>query len=364
MHKTTIKEMCKDFKIRAWYEDWKKEANEERKSFSPMCLEFYVKKYPNLSENEQIELWREHTNLRKKISSEAAKKNHEKARLTPGYYKDKGVRDKETAIENIMFKSGVNKEEAEEIFRMKRVKATAEQPGHIQYWLNRGYSEKDADINSKEYNKVHSIRCVEYWQTWGLDLDEATKRVSDIQREFSVQNPHTKEFWKNVDDPYKELKRYVYCIKNNHLFSKLGYSEIEIDDKFLDAIFEDRVALTDFVKCYIESKTSKNSLKRDYEDIVRGFTKLSLPFIAGMNTEGLEIDHIYSINAGFKNNVSPEIIGSIVNLRMITKTANIKKFDKCAIKLEELLRRYQELIDGKFDIRKYDEYFEYVGGLN
>lgn len=48
------------------------------------------------------------------------------------------------------------------------------------------------------------------------------------------------------------------------------------------------------------------------------------------------LDHKYSISMGFKNNIPPQIIGSIYNLEFILVADNIKKGIKCSITKEKL----------------------------
>lgn len=54
------------------------------------------------------------------------------------------------------------------------------------------------------------------------------------------------------------------------------------------------------------------------------------------------LDHIYSVKMGFVNNISPEIIGSRHNLRIISKTQNLQKHMRCDITLEKLLEKFHE----------------------
>jgi hypothetical protein len=48
------------------------------------------------------------------------------------------------------------------------------------------------------------------------------------------------------------------------------------------------------------------------------------------------LDHKYSISEGFKNKVSPNIIGSVYNLEFLLSTDNVRKGTKCSITLEKL----------------------------
>lgn len=54
------------------------------------------------------------------------------------------------------------------------------------------------------------------------------------------------------------------------------------------------------------------------------------------------LDHMFSICEGFRNDVSPEIIGDITNLMMLPAHDNCVKNKKCSIALEKLLEKYNE----------------------
>lgn len=52
---------------------------------------------------------------------------------------------------------------------------------------------------------------------------------------------------------------------------------------------------------------------------------------------GYELDHIYSISEGHKNNIDPNIIGHWKNLRVISAFSNDMKWTRCDITIEDLL---------------------------
>lgn len=60
----------------------------------------------------------------------------------------------------------------------------------------------------------------------------------------------------------------------------------------------------------------------------------------------LHLDHIYSINEGFKNSVPPEIIGHWTNLRLIPKKENSSKGSNCHKTKEQLYADYYRVIQG------------------
>lgn len=55
------------------------------------------------------------------------------------------------------------------------------------------------------------------------------------------------------------------------------------------------------------------------------------------------LDHKYSISEGFKQGISPEIIGNIVNLEFIPWEINLDKGGKCSITENELITIYNKI---------------------
>lgn len=57
----------------------------------------------------------------------------------------------------------------------------------------------------------------------------------------------------------------------------------------------------------------------------------------GNNLKGISRDHIISINYGFENNISPEIISHPANCQLLRHNENISKGKKCGLTLDQLL---------------------------
>jgi len=57
----------------------------------------------------------------------------------------------------------------------------------------------------------------------------------------------------------------------------------------------------------------------------------------------LHLDHKFSIAEGFRQGLSPEVIGNIANLQMLSSRENISKSDACSISKEELLLEIEKL---------------------
>ena len=65
-----------------------------------------------------------------------------------------------------------------------------------------------------------------------------------------------------------------------------------------------------------------------------------------LNRSTHALDHIYSIQEGFRNNIPPEIIGNCTNLRVISLSENSKKGMHSDKTLDELLDDYLKFIIG------------------
>jgi hypothetical protein len=71
--------------------------------------------------------------------------------------------------------------------------------------------------------------------------------------------------------------------------------------------------------------------KKKYYQMVRRITEQQpLTEIKGYDRRGLDyhLDHIYPIVEGFKNKISPEKIGNIDNLQIISSEDNLRKSDR------------------------------------
>jgi len=58
--------------------------------------------------------------------------------------------------------------------------------------------------------------------------------------------------------------------------------------------------------------------------------------------EEYAVDHIYSVRAGFDNNIASEVISNPSNLRMLPFASNISKSDRCDISIEGLYDGYNK----------------------
>jgi len=88
--------------------------------------------------------------------------------------------------------------------------------------------------------------------------------------------------------------------------------------------------------------------QNNYRDNVTQLTELNYkkykniinPYNLNRKRGQFNLDHIYSVMDGFKNNVLPEIISHPYNLQMLSENINISKSDRSDISLEELHNRH------------------------
>jgi hypothetical protein len=81
--------------------------------------------------------------------------------------------------------------------------------------------------------------------------------------------------------------------------------------------------------------------QRVWEETARQFKKYfyMIPD-AEKRSNDYHLDHIFSISEGFRNNVPPEVIGHVTNLRIISAFENNSKSGKCHKTLTALYEDY------------------------
>jgi hypothetical protein len=92
------------------------------------------------------------------------------------------------------------------------------------------------------------------------------------------------------------------------------------------------------------------SLRRLYYDRVTYFTRISWKEEfdkinpTRLNRSEIDLDHVYSIQQGFRDNIPPYIIGHWTNLRMLEKTENYSKGMRCDKTQEQLFNDFFSVI--------------------
>lgn len=108
----------------------------------------------------------------------------------------------------------------------------------IEYWIEKGYSEKDSIDKIKSIRREESWQCVEFWIKRGYSKNEAIKIISEKQKEINkkrdytknCKNPYSKEYYieKGVIDE-NEINRLIKEMKDKKN-PYLKWSENELQE--------------------------------------------------------------------------------------------------------------------------------------
>jgi len=162
---------------------------------------------------------------------------------------------------------------------------------------------------------------------------------------------------------YGQLKSKKECLEKygvEHYFQtdkfKRQYKNIMLEKHGVDNYFKS----DEFKKQMLEDgyHYSPEDIKRIeiYYKAVQKYTRINyklfkniIEFDYKRTHLKFELDHIFSISEGFKHNIEPKIIGSLINLQIIPHELNRKKGKACWLSLEELNQLYDTfLIENSF----------------
>lgn len=217
-------------------------------------------------------------------------------------------------------------------------------------------------------NKVREKFKIEYGDDWRVEFDAHRKERSKFCKEFYLKNGDSEEV--AIKKAYEfNLK---HCGGRRQFYIDKGYSEDEIDT-ILEKIAKKRSenssrSIKNYKKKYgndwlIEFRNSQNQYRKRMEgwgywvplenldDFVRykrnvdSFTEQSIlesPELFKLRSKENHVDHIYSKKQGFIDDIDPQIIGSIVNLRILSNSENCSKKAKCHITRDELINKFTQ----------------------
>lgn len=136
-----------------------------------------------------------------------------------------------------------------------------------------------------------------------------------------------------------------YKIKKRTLYECQEYSTAKmVKTKYQKGIYRNTRIKNASYKYLLEvQKCSRKSIKLLF----------SKEILNAMKEYHWQIDHVYSVKAGFINNVPPQIIGCPYNLRAMRRLENIKKGAKCDITLKKLINIYNKKIKGYDNEKEY-----------
>lgn len=198
-----------------------------------------------------------------------------------------------------------------------------------EFWDNRTKKYRDSLNNrtSEEKNKAKEIK------------SSAMKLVhlNRSTEEKNILNNKISKALKNSDKAKAQRKERA----------KLGAKALKEYKKTLTI-----EQLNEFNKRYNKGgipEENKSEFKQYYK-LVWYFTNINLNLVENIEKRSIyyHLDHKYSIKKGFLENISPEIIGSSINLEIISFSDNCSKGAKCSISKEDLLSSFEKLKIGDF----------------
>ena len=144
------------------------------------------------------------------------------------------------------------------------------------------------------------------------------------------------------------------CCKKNKVIEPQLYNQLK--DDLINIIPMKSIYYENFIaqnqkersNNYISTYSKWNDVLNIVSDITKFKLENNLDNVIVIWTASTEkqnkcdtLDHMYSIFWGFYNEVPAKIIGSIYNLRYVSRSENSKKQNKCSIDLKTLLENYE-----------------------
>ena len=162
----------------------------------------------------------------------------------------------------------------------------------------------------------------------GKKIVLSEEQKNKIKELYVVKHKNREEISKIM----KLNKSYIEKIlsKSNYRRTKSEGTTIGMLKRFSGISYEDFLkSLNDFKK--YKRKVVSITKKQPIHDLLN-FNKRGVSGVDG----NYHLDHKFSIVEGFKQKISPWIIGNIINLEFIPWEENVKKRTKCSINKKEL----------------------------
>jgi len=164
-----------------------------------------------------------------------------------------------------------------------------------------------------------------------------------IQRKNSGVHPCYYEDKGLTDDEISFILKEINKKKSNHRRNRKYLRESGIEnweEIYLESQKRHRDTMESLGRWIVRSEYDSFG---KYRSLVSFYTRQSLEKkdLLNLNSKELHIDHRFSVKSGFLNQVSPEVIGSIVDLCFLPAKLNSAKEAKSSITPEELNELYK-----------------------
>jgi len=203
------------------------------------------------------------------------------------------------------------------------------------YYIRKGYSIDDSIAMAIDYQHNNSPLHIEYYISRGKNLEYARSHIRKIHDKKLGRDCYREFLRSNTSLSDEEISESIRKLRGHCTRENLG--DVEFDKRLLITrqTFESKkiwVPLDDLSDYELYRREVFKYTNMNDLTVLENFDKRARAGIEG----GYNLDHNYSISQGYINGISPELIGSIKNLRMIPWKENVVKQGKCEITIEEL----------------------------
>jgi len=195
------------------------------------------------------------------------------------------------------------------------------------------------------YSTYCSVKCRANHSEWQMVVRDTNKKRYGV--EFIAQLPHERikrgiEFRYNVKHTFDysnaQKKRRKTLVRIYGEDYNSGWTEEAIKKR----INNGNMVPYELRDEYLEYKRQVELITR--KQPINTLENHELRGVIGKDENPYHLDHVISMYEGFMEDVPPEIIGNIINLRFIPAGKNITKGNKSNGSLQDLIERYEKRI--------------------
>jgi hypothetical protein len=204
----------------------------------------------------------------------------------------------------------------------------------------------------RKQNSKGNRRCVDYWfNRQGLSIKEAKEKVKEHQRKHSGVS---RQYWIDRGYSHDEIGAMFAVINKKKGINGRNREHLKkIHGNGWFAVYEKRLAsyraTMEKSGRWIQQGLIDEFKK--YKSLVWIYTRAALALYRLKDIElrsvNFHVDHRFSVQMGFVNDVPPEVVGSIVNLEVLPRADNCRKSRRSSITLSCLNEIYQQFISNE-----------------
>lgn len=220
---------------------------------------------------------------------------------------------------------------------------------YLEYWIKKTNGNVElAELLFDDYKKSSSPKCIDFYLKKGFTAQEAKELISKHQLENAGVH---RQYYENKGYSEREIDAILEKINSKKDSASINFIKARYPTENAELFYEQHNKLKSSRyrnKGVLAKDDPSQSAREIYYRKVKYYTRMSVhlltkcPGIPGRHIGNYHIDHIFSVDSGFKNNIDPKIIGSIVNLQWMLCEENTSKKQRCDIELEKLLRKYKD----------------------